>query len=59
MALIFARWPEALWARTGVHSERGLITLEEMLQAEVEHIPHHISTIIEKRRVMGLSTIEP
>ena len=59
MAQILRTLPEALWARTGVHSERGLITLEEMLQAEVEHIPHHISTIIEKRRVMGLSTIEP
>ena len=59
MAQILRTLPEALWARTGVHSEQGLITLEEMLQAEVEHIPHHISTIIEKRRVMGLSTIEP
>ena len=59
MALILRTLPAAFWARTGVHSERGLMTLEEMLRAEVEHVPHHISTIIEKRRVMGLSTIEP
>ena len=58
MALILRGLPETTWARTGVHSERGLITLEEMLRAEVEHVPHHITQIIEKRRALGLSTIE-
>jgi uncharacterized damage-inducible protein DinB len=54
MALVLRTLPESAWARTGVHSERGLITLEEMLQAEVEHVPHHIAHIIEKRRALGL-----
>jgi uncharacterized damage-inducible protein DinB len=55
MALVLRTLPESAWARTGVHNERGLITLEEMLQAEVEHVPHHIAHIIEKRRALGLS----
>ena len=46
--------PEAAWSRTGVHSERGLITLAEMLQAEAEHVPHHLAQILEKRKAMGL-----
>jgi uncharacterized damage-inducible protein DinB len=55
MAQVMRTLPEAAWARTGVHSERGLITLEEMLQAEVEHVPHHIAHINEKRRALGLT----
>ena len=39
------------WSRTCVHSEVGLMTLEQMLQAEVDHIPHHIRHIIAKREV--------
>jgi DinB superfamily len=58
MALILRGQPEAAWARTGVHNERGLMNLEEMVRAEVEHVHHHITHIIEKRRALGLSTIE-
>jgi hypothetical protein len=50
--------PDPSWSRSGVHSERGLMTLEEMLCAEVEHVPHHIAHIIEKRRALGLPNIE-
>ena len=58
MALILRGLPDESWARTGVHNERGLMTLEEMLRAEVEHVPHHITQIIEKKRALGLPTIE-
>ena len=54
MARRLAAVPETTWSRTGVHSERGLVTLEEMLRAEVEHVPHHIRHILEKRRALGL-----
>jgi len=57
MALVLRGLPGAAWARTGVHSEWGLITLERMLQAEVEHIPHHVTHIIEKRKVLGLPDV--
>ena len=59
MARILRSLPEPTWSRTGVHSERGLITLSEMLQAEIDHIPHHITHIIEKRRALGLKDGEP
>jgi len=58
LALVLRGLHAAAWARTGVHSEWGLITLEQMLQAEVEHIPHHIAHIIEKRKALGLPDVE-
>jgi uncharacterized damage-inducible protein DinB len=58
MAQVLRALPEAAWTRTGVHNERGLITLEEMLQAEVEHVPHHIAHINEKRRALGLANLD-
>ncbi|MGP0067218.1 MAG: DinB family protein [Isosphaeraceae bacterium] len=54
MARTLRALPEAAWSRTGVHSERGLVTLAEMLRLEAEHVPHHIVHILEKRRAMGL-----
>jgi hypothetical protein len=55
MARTLRAQPEAAWSRTGVHSERGLITLEEMLRAEVDHVPHHLKHILEKRKALGLA----
>jgi uncharacterized damage-inducible protein DinB len=58
MARILRALPAAAWSRSGVHSERGLMTLEELLKAEAEHVPHHLNYILEKRRALGLS-VEP
>jgi uncharacterized damage-inducible protein DinB len=44
--------PEAL-QRVGVHNERGPRTLEQMLSAAVNHIPHHLKFVEEKRRALG------
>ncbi len=55
MARILRTLPDAAWSFTGVHSERGLVTLEDMLRAEAEHIPHHVGFIIDKRKALGLS----
>jgi hypothetical protein len=54
MARTLRAVPDSAWSRTGIHSERGLVTLEEMLRAEVEHVPHHLNHILDKRRAMGL-----
>jgi uncharacterized damage-inducible protein DinB len=54
MARTLCGLPEPAWSRTGVHSEWGLLTLEEMVLEEIEHIPHHIKHIMEKRQVLGL-----
>jgi len=58
MARILRGLPSLAWSRTGVHNERGLVTLDQMLQAEVEHVPHHIAHIIQKRIALGLSNAE-
>jgi hypothetical protein len=54
MAGILRGLPEGALARTGVHSERGLINLGEMLVAETEHVPHHLRFVREKRLTLGL-----
>jgi hypothetical protein len=46
--------PAEAWSRTGVHNERGLVTLEEMVGLETEHVAHHVRFIIEKRKALGL-----
>ncbi len=45
---------ELTWQRTGQHSERGTVTLLELLQSAVKHIPHHLAFVQEKRRALGL-----
>lgn len=55
MARILRTLPAEAWARNGVHSECGLITLEQHLQVEVDHVPHHVKFIAEKRRALGLT----
>jgi hypothetical protein len=55
MARILSGLGEETWSRTCVHTERGLMTLKEMLEAEVEHIPHHIRHVLEKRKALGLT----
>ena len=38
--------------RRGAHSRDGALTLEELLQRIINHIPHHIQFIEEKKRVL-------
>ena len=56
MAQVLRRLPAEAFARTGVHSERGLCTLEQMLQIEIDHLPHHVRFILDKRKALGLPT---
>jgi uncharacterized damage-inducible protein DinB len=58
MARILRGLTRDAWQRTCVHSEYGLMTLDEMLEAEVNHVPHHIKHILDKRRALGLPDIE-
>jgi uncharacterized damage-inducible protein DinB len=57
MARVLRTIPDAAWSFSGVHSERGLMTLEDLLRAEVEHIPHHLGFIAEKRKSLGLAAV--
>jgi len=40
--------------RTGVHNEKGLVTLESLLKAIANHIPNHIKFIDEKRKALEI-----
>jgi uncharacterized damage-inducible protein DinB len=45
--------PEAA-GRVGIHTFKGQITVEGILMAAVNHIPHHIHFIEEKRKALGI-----
>jgi hypothetical protein len=38
--------------RTAVHNESGLLTLQKAIELEIEHVPHHVRFIEEKRRAL-------
>jgi hypothetical protein len=38
--------------RRGIHTEVGPITLEELVQRRINHIPHHLRFIEEKKRAL-------
>lgn len=56
MARILKKLPSEALKRQGVHNERGLVTLENMLASAINHIPHHVEFIQEKRKALGLPT---
>lgn len=45
--------PEAA-NRMGVHSFKGLVSLEAVLTSAVNHIPHHVAFIEAKRKALGV-----
>jgi hypothetical protein len=45
--------PDAAFARAGVHSERGEMTLETIVQFAVNHLEHHLKFLYEKREKLG------
>ena len=51
-AKILRRLPEAALERVGMHSERGPCTLQQLLEMIIQHIPHHVKFIAEKRRAL-------
>jgi hypothetical protein len=52
-ALLRALPPES-WQRTGVHSERGLETLEHLVEGYCDHLDHHLKFIAAKRQALGV-----
>jgi uncharacterized damage-inducible protein DinB len=39
---------------TGNHNKRGLMTLERVIQMAINHIPHHLAFVAEKRKALGV-----
>jgi uncharacterized damage-inducible protein DinB len=55
MARILRTLPLEALQRVGIHSERGPLTLEQILSGAIRHIPHHVQFIRGKRQALGLS----
>lgn len=56
LARILRAQPKSVLQRVGVHSERGPLTLEQLLVGSGRHIQHHLKFVAEKRKVLGLPT---
>lgn len=53
MARILRLLPAEAANRMGVHAFKGLVSLEGILTSAINHIPHHIPFIEEKRKALG------
>lgn len=45
--------PASALSRIGTHNEAGVLTLEQWIQRAINHIPHHVKFIQEKRAALG------
>lgn len=45
--------PEAAFTRAGIHTQRGKVTIPELVKLYIDHMTHHRPFLIEKRRVLG------
>jgi len=54
LARILKTLPKEAASRVGIHSYKGLVTLEAVLTSAVNHIPHHVKFIEEKRKALGI-----
>jgi uncharacterized damage-inducible protein DinB len=54
MARILRALPPEAFQRIGMHNERGEMTLERVINTGINHIPHHIAFIAEKKKALGL-----
>jgi hypothetical protein len=54
MTRILKALPQECANRMGIHSFKGLVSLEAILTSAVNHIPHHVVFIEEKRKALGV-----
>ena len=52
-AEILRRLPDEAFQRTGRHTERGDVSLEQLLSLFVWHLDHHLMFVREKRQLLG------
>jgi hypothetical protein len=52
MLAILRTLTAADFAREGIHTEAGPLTVEALLKRIVDHVPHHVKFIAEKRAAM-------
>jgi uncharacterized damage-inducible protein DinB len=56
VATILRTLPAEALQRVGEHNERGTLTLEQLLRTAINHIPHHVQFLVEKRQALGMTT---
>jgi hypothetical protein len=39
---------------TGCHNKKGIVTLEKVVQTAINHVPHHLKFVAEKRKALGI-----
>jgi hypothetical protein len=54
MARILRHLPESSPQRVGVHNEKGLVTLADLLTSATNHLTHHLRHILDKKKALGL-----
>ncbi len=53
IAGLLRQLPDAAFLRTGIHTERGKVTLGELVPDYIEHLEHHMKFLREKRKALG------
>lgn len=53
MAATLRQLKDEDFARYGIHSKRGKVTLEDQFTMYVNHLEHHLKFLIEKRKMLG------
>jgi hypothetical protein len=56
MSRILRAQPAPAWERKAVHTERGLMTLRQIVELNKWHLEHHVKFIHEKRQKLGIGT---
>ncbi len=54
MGALLRDLPDDVFQRFGIHSERGLLTLADLVQDYVRHLEHHMKFMREKRKALGM-----
>jgi uncharacterized damage-inducible protein DinB len=55
LARVLRKQADAILERVGIHTERGALTLEQLLTGATAHIAHHLKFVYEKRQALGLT----
>ena len=50
---LLRRLPDEAFARTGIHSERGKISLQDLVVGNADHLEHHLKFVRQKRELLG------
>jgi uncharacterized damage-inducible protein DinB len=53
MHQVLSRLPDKDFDRPGIHSERGRVTLADLVKIAADHLDHHLKFLNDKRRLLG------